>query len=216
MRVTGDTTHGLRTRALIVVLCAPGCASARRLRWPRVTLTGRAAASSFVAARAESDARSAWTGGPGSRSTRGCASESRCRSARCCASSTAQHKDHHGRRPPSERRCAPLPSARVCVGDSRRTSFDTRTRSRWPAKAYRSTSSNDSSATRISGSRRSTYKGSTTAKSSRRWAPARRRPPGECRLALTVVAQSGSDSDQDDWWPVTLVAGIVILLPRCH
>jgi integrase len=54
----------------------------------------------------------------------------------------------------------------VSGGVSLRTNFGTRTRSRWHAKAYRSMSSNASSATRISVSRPSTCKESTTARSS--------------------------------------------------
>ena len=42
-------------------------------------------------------------------------------------------------RPRPERRFAALPTRRVCAGVSLRTSSDTRTQSRWPANACRST-----------------------------------------------------------------------------
>ncbi len=57
MRVAGETLHGLRTRALIVVLWRAGLRIERRSRWPSVTLTARAAAFLSVAATAASDAR---------------------------------------------------------------------------------------------------------------------------------------------------------------
>jgi integrase len=53
-----------------------------------------------------------------------------------------------------------------CVGALRRTSSATRTRSRWPTRASRWSSSSGSSGTPTSGLRRSIYKGSTAARSS--------------------------------------------------
>ena len=55
-------------------------------------------------ARAASAARSAWTAGRGSRSSRGWATASRFPSARCCASSTGRPRGDRGRPRPSVRR----------------------------------------------------------------------------------------------------------------
>jgi hypothetical protein len=79
------------------------------------------------------------------------------------------------------------------------SNFDTRTRSRLPAKACRSTSSNASSATRTSASRPSTYKGSTTARSSTQSAPARRlrsRRAPACANGRRAEQQRGPPSSQ--------------------
>src|SRR4051794_23061770 len=45
MRRAGDSMHGLRTRAVVVLLCELGSASARRSPSPRVTSTARVARS---------------------------------------------------------------------------------------------------------------------------------------------------------------------------
>jgi len=189
MRVAGDTVHG--TRALIVVLWRAGLRISEAWRSPRVTSTAPAAAFLSVAARAASDAKVGMDGGHGSSSIHGCASEYRCRSARCCASSTARHKDGRGHRPPSARHCAPTPSARVRVADSLRANYDTRTRSRWPAKVCRSTSSNGNSVTRTSASRPATYKESTTARSSKRWELKRRELERRRRCPRALACASG-------------------------
>lgn len=175
MRVAGTTTHGLRTRALVVVLWRAGLRISRRWLSRRATWTDRAAASLSAAARAARVARSGWTDGRGSRSTRGSRLDSRCPSVRCCVSSTARQRGGRGHRPRLDRPGACSPSVPACAGASRHISSDTPTPSRWRAKVCRSTSSSDNWATRTSVVRPSTCKASTTARSSRRSAPERRR-----------------------------------------
>jgi hypothetical protein len=82
------------------------------------------------------------------------------------------------------------PCAPACDAASHRINFATRTPSRWPARAFRSTSSNANSATPISASRPETRKASTTAKSSRpSTRTTRANASRQRRTSLPVVAQ---------------------------
>ncbi len=76
---------------------APDCASAKRSLSRR--LTADVALCSSAAGGAASDAKSGWTGGPGSKSTHGSRSEASFRSARSCVSSTDRPRGGAGRPP---------------------------------------------------------------------------------------------------------------------
>ena len=71
MRVAGDDAHGQRLRGLIVVLWRAGLRSRRRWPSPKPISITAAARCSFGAARADAAARSAWTGGDWTNSSRG-------------------------------------------------------------------------------------------------------------------------------------------------
>jgi integrase len=93
---------------------------------------------------------------------------------RSSASSTAPRWGGLGRARPPAQTCA-VRQRPPAYGDGlRRISCATRTRSRWPTKACRWSSSSASSVTATSASRRSTSKGSTTPRSSRPSTPAER------------------------------------------
>ena len=71
MRTAGDGAHGRRLRGLIVSCGAPGCGSRKRSRSPKAISISAAARCWSGAARAGAVARSAWTPGAGSSSSRG-------------------------------------------------------------------------------------------------------------------------------------------------
>jgi hypothetical protein len=77
---------------------APGCASAKRWRWPKATSSRHAERSWCAAARAASPATWEWTNGPRCRCSAGWPPGRRCQSEYCPASSTAQRAGGHGRR----------------------------------------------------------------------------------------------------------------------
>jgi hypothetical protein len=85
MRAAGTTVHGERLRALIVILWRAGLRIQEALALAETELERAAGASWCGVAKAGSGARSGWTTGRGSRSSRGASSASRCRSDRCCA-----------------------------------------------------------------------------------------------------------------------------------
>ena len=66
MRCAGDAQHGLRTRALIVLLWRAGLRISEALASPKVTSTPRAEACWSVKEKAASAVKSARTAGPGS------------------------------------------------------------------------------------------------------------------------------------------------------
>jgi hypothetical protein len=71
MRSVGDRSDGERLRALIVLLCAPCCGSAKRSPSRRVISTEPVAPCSSGVEKGASDEKSAWIVGPGSSLTRG-------------------------------------------------------------------------------------------------------------------------------------------------
>ena len=79
-----------------------------------------------------------------------------CRSIRCSASPPGRPADAAGHRRPRESSFVTPPPWLACGAASRRISFATRTRSRWPARACRSSSFSANSDAPTSGSRRST------------------------------------------------------------
>jgi hypothetical protein len=70
MRCCGERPHGLRARGLIVVLWRRACVSRERSTSPSSTSTPGAARCSCAAARAATVARSAWTTGASTSSSR--------------------------------------------------------------------------------------------------------------------------------------------------
>jgi hypothetical protein len=125
MRTAGDRAHGRRLRSLIVILWRAGLRSRKRsLSRKPISITA-AVRCSFVAARADVVARSAWTRGAGRSSSRGSSCESSFPSGRCSASSTVRHAAGIGAAPPRERTCAGRPSQRAYVGALRRTGSGT-------------------------------------------------------------------------------------------
>lgn len=169
MRAAGEATYGLRTRALVVVLWRAGVRISEALALAESDLD-RSRGSVLVRhgkggkRRQVGMHRWAWD-----RSTRGCAPACRFPSARCCASSTP----HPG--------TAVVTRGRPCHLAPLR-----RARGRSPAIR-------PGSATRTSASRPSTYKGSTTARSSNPLVPARRRCSRRAPACAEVLAQSGSE-----------------------
>ncbi len=85
MAAAGDSVHGRRLRALIVVLCGPGCAFTRRSRSQSQTSTRAAARCWSGGARAGAGAKSGWTTGRGTSLSRGSSYEAACPSGHCCA-----------------------------------------------------------------------------------------------------------------------------------
>ena len=138
MRKAGDGAHGRRLRGLIVVRGGPGCASRKRSRSLKPISTTGAVRCSYVAARADVDARSAWTRGDGKNSSHGSNYVSAFPSALCSVSSTAGRAVASGRRPRLERSYGALPSQQVSVDASLHISCATPTSSRWLAKVCRS------------------------------------------------------------------------------
>jgi Phage integrase family len=141
MRCAGDTPHGLRTRALIVVLWRAGLRISEALSLAETDLD-LTRGSILIRRGKGGKRRSAWTPGLGNTSTPGLSSDSRCASELCCASSTAPRKAGPGRPPPPAPPSGTSRSRPVSADASRRTSSATRTQSKWPVKASHSTSSN--------------------------------------------------------------------------
>lgn len=149
MRVAGDTAHGLRTRALIVVLWRAGLRISEALALAESDLDR--SRGSVLVRRGKGGKRRqvgmdrwAWEQlDPWLRLR-----VSLPVGALLCVINELTR----GRpwSPAAARATLRSLAARASVGASPRTSFDTRTRSRWPAKACRSTSSNANSVTRTS------------------------------------------------------------------
>jgi hypothetical protein len=89
-----------------------------------------------------------------------------CASERCSASCAARRAVDRARQPESAASSAPPPRQPESGAGLRRTSCDTRTRSRCPARGSRCWSSSDSSVMQTSGSPRPISAGSTTPRSS--------------------------------------------------
>jgi hypothetical protein len=143
MRVAGGTAHGLRTERSSSCL-ARRSAHQRGTRAGRERRRSRSRSRSRQRSRPTRQGRQALTGwhrsvGVGAARPRGFTPGCPLPLARCCVSSTGRHADGRSHPPRHERRVAALPLGRACAGASLRTSSDTRTRSRWPANACRST-----------------------------------------------------------------------------
>ena len=169
---------------------APVFASTKRSRCARPTSIAAAVQSLSVAAKEDDVARSGWTTGAGGNLNRGSLRASLCRSVRCSASSTDAPADARGLPAVHAPSCDAPPPARACADASPLTSCATHTRSRWPAKASRSSSSNASSGTATSGSPRSISRASTTPRSSR---PSTRAAPNGAGHHL-AAALAGHDA----------------------
>ena len=135
MRAAGDRVHGLRLRGLIVVLWRAGLRINEALTLTEADLDRRRG--SLLVRRGKGGRRRQvgmddWAGNS---SRRGCRRVSNCRSGRCSASSPDRRADGRGRPPLRAPRCAASPATPACDDASRRISCDTRTPSRWRARA---------------------------------------------------------------------------------
>ena len=149
MRACGSRPEGVRLRAVIVVLWRAGLRISEALALSESDLDPVAALCWSGTGKAASVARSGWTVGPGSSSTHGSSSVPGCQPAHCSVWSVARPAADPAGRLASEPSCT-APPRRPRSGDgSRRTSSDTRTRSRCPAKESRCWSSSASSGTPI-------------------------------------------------------------------
>jgi integrase len=137
MRRAGDGVHGKRLRGLIVVLWRAGLRICEALALAEADLDPRRG--SLLVRRGKGGRRRevgmddwAWE-----QHSAGSRHGWRCRSGRCSASSTARRADGRGR-PPRHAPSSGTSLARpACDGASRRTSYGTRTPSRWRARACR-------------------------------------------------------------------------------
>ena len=180
MRVAGERPHGLRTRALVVLLWRAGLRISEALAVAESDLDrerGGVLVRHGKGGKRREVGMDHWAW---ERSRRGSRLASHCLSARLCASSTVRRAGDPGQQQPPERPFALSPSTLALGVASLHISYDMPTPSRWPARASRSTSYNGSSAMRTSGSPRSTCKASTTARSSTRCTADR---PRYCRQA---------------------------------
>jgi hypothetical protein len=133
MRHAGDRVHGRRLRGLILVLWRAGLRIHEALALGEATWIRDAGRCLCAGARAVAAARSGWTTGRGSSLSPGSRCVSSCRSGRRSASSTARPADGRGR-PPRHAPSSGTSLARPAYdGASRRTSYSTRTPSRWRA-----------------------------------------------------------------------------------
>jgi Phage integrase family len=136
MGVAGESAYGLRTRALIVVLWRAGLRISEALALGESDLDRDRGAILVRRGKAASDARSAWIGGRGNRSTLGSGSASPCVGALLCVvNGPTQGRPWSGAA--FAKPFASSQSVPACVVASHRINFDTRTLSRWLAKACR-------------------------------------------------------------------------------
>jgi Phage integrase family len=139
LRRAGQGPHGARTRGLIVVLWRAGLRISEALELAERDLDparGAILVRSGKGGKRREVGMDDWAGssfGPGS------STEPRCRLAHSSASSTDRHADDRGRRRRSAHSCASSPFEPASEGALPRISFATRTPSRWPARACRST-----------------------------------------------------------------------------
>jgi integrase len=109
MRCAGQTTHGLRVRALIVVLWRAGLRISEALALTESDLDRATGAILVRHGKGGKRREVGMDRGDGSRSNRGWTSAPPCRSARCCASCTDRPPAGRGRRRQRAARCATLP-----------------------------------------------------------------------------------------------------------
>ena len=166
MRAAGDSPEGLRLRSVIVVLWRAGLRISEALALAESDLDERAARWWSARARAGGVARSGWTGGRGSSSTRGWGFDLRCRSAHCSASSVVRPAGVRARRLGFASSYATPPARLASAAGSRPISCGMRTPWRCRVRASRCWSSSGSSGMPISGSRPLTCEESTTPRSS--------------------------------------------------
>jgi integrase len=174
MRAAGETVHGQRLRGLIVVLWRAGLRISEALALAESDLDPRRGA--VLVRRGKGGRRRevgmddwAWEQLQPWQTAR-----LQLPVGRCSASSPALRAVGAGRSRQLAHSCAIRRRSLACVAASPLTSYDTRTPSSSPTKAYRSWSSNGNSATATSGSRPSISKGSTTPRSSRPSTPGER------------------------------------------
>ena len=110
MRVAGERPHGLRTRALVVLLWRAGLRISEALAVAESDLDRERGGVLVRHGKAASAARLGWIIGPGSRSRRGSRLASHCPSARLCASSTGRRAGDPGQQQPPEQPFAISPS----------------------------------------------------------------------------------------------------------
>jgi Phage integrase family len=137
MRCAGDGAHGLRTRALIVLLWRAGLRISEALGLAESDLD--VSRGSVLVRRGKGGKRRevGMDLGPGSTSTRGWTYASGCVLAHWCALSTEPPKADHGHRPPPAPPCENSPLRLECAAGSPPISCVTPTPSKWPAKAFR-------------------------------------------------------------------------------
>jgi hypothetical protein len=167
MRAAGDDAHGRRLRGLIVILWRAGLRIQEALALAEADLDRRRGALLVRRGKGDGVVRSAWTAGDGRSCSPGLRCASSCPSGYCSASSTRRRVAGIGQARPRERTCERRPSKQASGGASHPTSSGTPMPSSSRVRACRSSSSSASWATAISASRRSTYRASTTSKSSR-------------------------------------------------
>jgi hypothetical protein len=138
MRAAGDRPHGQRMRALIVILWRAGLRIHEALGLTEGDLDESRGALLVRRARAADGVKSACTPGRGSSCNPGSSCDVSSRSARCCASSPIQPVGATGHRLPLARSFDESPPRLACVVGLPRISSATLTRSRWLAKACRS------------------------------------------------------------------------------
>ena len=166
MRQAGHDRHGLRLRALIAVLWRAGLRISEALALNETDVDAARGSLLSATAKATSAAKPGWISSASSSSPPGWLTASRSPSVRCSASLTAQPAAAVGRRPPLVLSYASSPLRQGSVAGSRPISCATRTPSNSRERAWRSTSSNASSATPTSEPPRPTFKASTRQRSS--------------------------------------------------
>jgi site-specific recombinase XerC len=150
MRTAGETTYGLRTRALVVVLWPAGLRISEALALAESDLDRSRGSVLIRHGRAASDGRSAWTRSAWEQIDPWLRARVALPVGALLCVIDGPTEDGRGHRRPLERPCARSASARAFAGASRRISCATHTRSRWHAKVCPSRSYSVSSATRTS------------------------------------------------------------------
>jgi hypothetical protein len=135
MRQAGETDHGLRVRALIVVLWRAGLRMGEAMALTEPDLDPGRGSVLIRQGKGGKRREVAWTSGASTSSVRGSPVGSGCRSARRSALSTARPVAVPGRPRLRATTCGASQPRLAYVAASRRTSSATRTRSRWHAKA---------------------------------------------------------------------------------
>jgi hypothetical protein len=138
MRTVGDRPEAHRLRALIVLLWRAGLRISEALALHESDWTPPAALYWSGAEKAASDARSEWTAGHGTSSSRGPRSATHSRSAQCSASSTDRPPAAAGKPPPHASNSTTPRHQPTSAGGSRRTSCRTPTQSKWRTRECRS------------------------------------------------------------------------------
>jgi integrase len=137
MRHTPDDRHGRRLRAMIVVLWRAGLRIQEALVLTEHDLDQRRGSIRVRHGKGGRPREVGMDEGAGSSCAPGSPQEPSCRSGRCSASSMAPRAGGRGPVSPSAPSSAASRPKRASGAGSRRTSYATRTRSNWPARACR-------------------------------------------------------------------------------